>query len=245
MWDSDNSVSYSSAEDYANFTPSITTMAGNNQFLNTKGRIVLCKENADGFIVYCTASIFAVIENFNDGNLWDTDPLNSKTGISSHKQVATGTTEDDHYVWTHSGMFHIGNYNALSRKHGFEQIMVDTSDFLRELNLPIHLDCLMGRYLFIKLLSSDYVDGYVSHQAWVNPPTNLLLINGEVWSGDLNALPVEISGYQWSIIFNQLIEGNTLAGQDLIVNSTVYTGNPLDTYSFTWTVYDEFGNIVP
>lgn len=245
MWDSSNSISWSSLEDYTDFTPDVISMSGNMTFIGVIGRIVVCHGHSDGFIIYSTGSILGVRQTFDDSMLWDAMTITNKTGVFSPKSVTLGRSDSEQFAYTHSGLYTIGDFNKLSKSYGFERIFVDITDFLDQTNLPIHIKIVNNRYLFLNLLDNDYVDGLTSNQAYFVPPASKLLIGGTIWDGNLETLPTDISGYQWSIILEQLINGDTTNIYNQIINdSTIYTGDPSHIYEPIWVMYDENNNIV-
>lgn len=239
MWDSSNAISWSSLEDYTDFTPDVITMAGNMTFIGVIGRIVVCHGHSDGFLIYSTGSILGVRQTFDDSVLWDAMTITNKTGVFTPKSVTLGRSDSEQFAYTHAGLYAIGDFNKLNKSYGYERLFVDITDFLDQLNIPIHIKVINNRYLFLNLLSDDYVDGIVSNEQVFVPPTNYLLINGEIWDGNLNTLPADLSGYHWSIVLTQLLQGGY---EEFITEAETTAGyDPTSVYTPQWTFYDENG----
>jgi hypothetical protein len=179
FWDSANSVSWSSAEDYSDFTPSIENLVGNTQFLGVQGRIVTILAHGEGFIIYSTKSIVGVSYNETGSNLWDAMLLTEAGGIAYAKCVCLGATSKEHYVFSSTGLYRIGHFNALSRQYDLKPVLPDIYDMLKESRNPVFLTMHMGRYLHFQLLDPNYINGFTSFTT-VKTETDITIANGEV-----------------------------------------------------------------
>ena len=189
FWDSANSISWSNVFDHKDFTPSITTLAGNAIFNGVVGRIVTIKAQGDGFIIYSTKSIVGVHYLASGTQLWDATTITDNAGIWYDREVTCGVTELEHYVYTTSGIKKIGAFNALNRSHSFEDIIPDIYDLLKESRQPIYLDFINGRFLVLHLISADYVDAKVSFSYnTIGAIPVIIKLNGIGWNG-LDLLP--------------------------------------------------------
>lgn len=169
FWDSLNSVSWSSALDYTNFTPDLETLAGNCTFLEVQGRIVTIKDHGEGYVIYATKSIVGIGYNTQGTQLWDSMALTQAGGIGFTRAVVVGENNKQHFAYTSIGIFMIGHFNALSRQYDMQQIAPELFDFLKESRDPVYLDCFGGRYLHFGMLNANYLNGIVSK---VDPTIN-------------------------------------------------------------------------
>lgn len=155
FWDSDNAIAYSSFEDKFNVTPSVGTGANITKFTDVIGKIINVKQHGDGFIIYATKSIVGAFKDVTNTFLWKAKVVSNKAGISYRQQIAIAEPDSVHFAWTSLGLMRINN---------FEQEIAGTEvyDYLKEMQLPIYLKFLEGRYLFIQLSDANYVDGIVT-----------------------------------------------------------------------------------
>lgn len=194
FWDSANLVAWSSPLDHADFTPSVSTLAGNAIFSGILGRIVIIKSQGDNFIIYTTKGIVGVRYVNSTTVIWEATSITDTAGISNSKEVTTSLTEMEQYAYTDTGIKKVGSYNALSKVHAFEEVFTDIYDLLKESEPSVYLEFLNGRYLLICLLSDTYIDGLVSVETdTVDPfPVNIL-VNGVPYDG-LTVLPSTVNG---------------------------------------------------
>jgi hypothetical protein len=169
FWDSENSISWSGLDDKMDFVPSLTTLASAGQkFDDVIGKIVTIKQSKENFIIYSTKSIVFIQRNITEAFIWKSYPITNKTGIAYPREVTTGTVDTEHFAWTSMGLMKI---DAMS----FEIILAGVTDFLKESKDPVYLSLLQNRYLFLELISPDYVYGKVSFQTQVTPGSALVL----------------------------------------------------------------------
>lgn len=163
FWDTANSVSWSSALDFTDLTPSLTTTADNTTFRDVIGNIVMILPQGDGFVIYATKSIVGVTLNSGGAaSLWSANPVSNSTGIAYPTHVCLGNSDATHFAYTTTGLYAVGVYNALNKAHAFSPILTDVIDFIRESVQPVRLFMSEGRYLFISLIENDYIDGVFS-----------------------------------------------------------------------------------
>jgi hypothetical protein len=163
FWDSANSVSWSNAVDFTDFTPSIETLAGNTIFNTVTGRIILCFAQGDGFIVYCSESVVGVSTASTEAAVWEGKKVLDNAGITHPQSVCIGQTDSEHFVYTTQGIYRIGKFDRLQGRYDFEQIFPDLYDFLKEDRNPVYMDVMHGRYLFLGLLNNRYINGMTSY----------------------------------------------------------------------------------
>lgn len=159
FWDSSNSVSWSSNLDLSDFTPSLENLAGNTIFGYVIGRIVLCKGHGEGFIVYSTKSIVGVTFAPSGNLLWDAKKILDSSGIATSKAVTCGSTDDEHFIFSTTGIYTIGKYNSLTGVYDEKNALPELYDYLRESRDPIALKIIQDRYIFFSLYNSDYIYG--------------------------------------------------------------------------------------
>lgn len=206
FWDSDNSVSWSSALDFADFTPALTTMADNTKFRDVVGNIVTILSQGEGFVIYSTKTIVGVTLSNGISALFDAKVVANNTGIAYATHVCQGNSDATHFAYTTTGLYAIGVYNQLNKSHAFSPILTETIDFIRESVSPVRLFVSEGRFLFISLIDSSYIDGIISSSI-VNVPSMSFQLLG--WDG-VAALPATLTSNQGVSLINQ-IAGNPIS----------------------------------
>lgn len=151
FWDSANSLAWSSIDNFLDFTPSIQTLAGSAIFNNVLGRITNIIPHGDGFIIYATKNIVYVRRKVDATFQWEpTTVLN--TGVIYPEQCVAGTPDTIHYAWTVGGFYKIEEGRPEFSTPAFFDYMTSTK-------LPVRLDFLNNRYLFISTLNANFVNG--------------------------------------------------------------------------------------
>lgn len=259
FWDSANSISWSSPLDYQDFSPSLTTLAGNTTFAGILGTIVTVKSQGDGFVIYTNKGIVG-IRYISSSTLWEATTISDIAGIFSFKEVTNGLTENEHFAYTSIGIKKIGKYNALSKAHAFESIMPDVYDLLRESNDYVMLQMVNGRYLFFCLINDDYINGkttfvkvnvdtldYTVHINGVDytPGTPLpkILVSGgtektvtETIKADVLALATSGLYMKWSTTGKASYNSYTTPLNKYVINSSgVYVPNVANKTTATFT----------
>lgn len=163
FWDSEDSVGWSSLDDFTNFTPSLVTLAGNSKWKDVKGRITTIQSHGDGFMIYATKSIVYVNPTPTQEYQWDPIQVVNNAGVAYPRQIAIGTPDSEHFVWTTVGLFKITRATP-------ELIVPTVSDFLREQNVPVYLRMLEGRHLFVESLDPDFLQSQVNFSEGVVDP---------------------------------------------------------------------------
>lgn len=227
FWDSANSIAWSSPYDTSEFTPEIETLTGNTIFSSIIGRIVTIKEHGDGYMVYCTKSIIGVRYQANSNLLWDGN-LITTAGVRTSKEVTIGFKGTDHYAWTTEGFVTVGDYNVVQGQHSIQPLLTELGDLLKEKGNPLYLRVLEGRFLFIGVLDSDYIDGIVSTYIVDVPPQISTIFNdGVAWDG-VDILPSIISGNSFYMLlkhisaFNDPLYGGPAAPEFIPVYRVTY-----------------------
>src|SRR5574337_463693 len=154
FWDSENSISWSSIDDFADFTPSVETLAGSAIFSDVNGRIINILSNEDGFVVYSTKSIVLVRRAIEATFQWDPKALLTDAGIAFLEQTCASSPDTTHFAWTSAGLAKI-EVNALT------WIIPEVYDYLSKSQEPYFLSLLENRYLAIHCLDPDYLDGHI------------------------------------------------------------------------------------
>lgn len=155
FWDSEDSTAWSNLDDYADFTPSILTLAGSSKFLEVQGRIVNILAYLDGFIIYSTKSTIAITRDLGATFQWNPVVLMKDAGIAFRKECCVGNTTTSQFAYSSVGLVHINKGVA-------DIIVPEVTDFLKDSTLPIYLTVLEGRYLFLQTLDSSYINGLVT-----------------------------------------------------------------------------------
>lgn len=156
FWDSENSTAWSSIDDAMDLTPSIETLAGSAIFGDVAGTIVTVIPHGEGWIIYATKSIVWVRRNVEATFQWDPKVIFSNNGIAYSNCVTASNPDTTHFAWTSTGLYKIEN--------GKEEVIVpEFYDFLKQVDAPVFLQVLEGRYLFIQPLDADIIYGNVEY----------------------------------------------------------------------------------
>lgn len=154
FWDSDDSFAWSNQDDYADFVPSLQTLAGSTKFIAVNGRVVTVEAHGDGFIIYCTKSIIYVIPSTDSTFQWIPKVVFPNNGIVYRKQVTKASPDTVHFVFTLEGIYKI----EMGKE---ELILVELSDLLQRSKKPVYLSLLEGRYLCLEIMDQDFLPGLV------------------------------------------------------------------------------------
>lgn len=119
----DTTVYWSSTEDPLDFTPSLITGAGSGKPEGAKGKIVLCKEIAQGFIIYCDVNIISAAYSSNSAVPWIFAVLSSGAGVRHADAVAYDLNMSNHFAWTSAGLIGI-------ELHAANPILPQVTDFI-------------------------------------------------------------------------------------------------------------------
>lgn len=199
FWDSANSVSWSDLAVLSDFTPSVTTRAGNATFNGVRGTIITILAQGDGFVIYTTKGIVGVRFSNDINMIWEANTITDTAGIAYPKMVTSGITDSEHYAFTNTGIKKVGVFNALSKSHAFEEILTDTYDLLKESQSPVYLDFYAGRYLFLSVIDNTYIDGMVSFTYHtIDSVAVRVLENNGAWTG-VNTTPISVVGIVGSV----------------------------------------------
>lgn len=208
FWDSDTSVSWSSALYVEDFTPSVTTLAGFSKFVDVVGGITKICQHGDGFIIYCTRSIVGVTNNTNEKSKFSGRAILSNVGVLFDRQIAMAQPDSLHYVLTSSGLYTITNFTP-------EVIATDILDSLVEANDYLCLDFVDGRYLFI-----NTINGWESAVLEVEAETN------EDFDGNKYVFPPVV--YPNPEDTSDLV-GSYLEGQNQLIQDAFKDFEPVDS----------------
>ena len=186
MWDSANTISWSSLFDYTDFTPSISTLAANVLFNDILGKIITVRSFGDGFIIYSTKNIVGAEFDTGGSILFRAKNLAEAAGIWDPRQVCGGASDIEQYAYTNSGIKHItGNMQV-------ENVFVSVFDFLKECRDPVFVNFINGRFLFLSTPNPDFLYGKVTYNLQtVSSYTIRFLENGIILS---STLPTTVDG---------------------------------------------------
>lgn len=154
FWDSADSISWANLDNFADFEPSLETLAGYATFTDVQGRIVTIQPHGAGFMIYATKSIVYQAQSSDASFQWKPYVVLSNSGIAYPRQVAVASPDTLHFAYTAEGMKKIENAKE-------ETIVPEVTDFLQGYQFPVYLKMISGRYLFLELLDPDYVNGLV------------------------------------------------------------------------------------
>ena len=167
FWDSADSIAWSNIDDFADFVPSLETLAGNSTFNQIVGRIVRIEEHGKGFLVYSTKSLVYIAEAPESLFKWEPTKI-LDAGIAYRREMCVGLPDTIHYMHSSVGLYRIKNAVP-------EVIVPEVFDYLKEASGPKYLQFLEGRYLFISLLDSDYINGIPQFRDELIPATIIKL----------------------------------------------------------------------
>jgi hypothetical protein len=154
FWDTDDSTSWANLDDFADFSPSLETLAGNSKFADIQGRIVTIREHGSGFIIYSTKSIVYISQSLDSVFQWKPQIILGTAGISYPRQVTVASPDTIHFVYSSEGLKKI----EMARE---ETIVPEVTDFLKDYGQPVYLKILQGRYLFLEILDQNYITGNI------------------------------------------------------------------------------------
>jgi len=196
FWDTDNSIGYSNIDDFADFTPSIETLAGNVKFSDVQGRIVTILPHGPGFIVYSTKSIIYIAEDLANTFQWNPTTILSSTGIAYPRNVTAGSPDTTHFAYTNAGLKRISKAQE-------ETIVPEVTDYLKDSQFPIYLKVLQDRFLFLELMDPSYITGTVQRSDAVVPAVDYTF-PGSSYTLDAYEIPDEPNAecYVWDGINN-------------------------------------------
>lgn len=152
FWDSSDATAWSNLDNFADFTPSIETLANITTFSSVVGRIVTIKSHGDGFMIYGTKSAVYIAENPESLFQWDPSRTLDVAGIAYPHEVVAGVPDTTHYMYSSVGLYQIKNAIA-------EIIIPEVTDYFKESSGPKYLRFLEGRYLAFQSLDANYING--------------------------------------------------------------------------------------
>jgi len=230
FWDSADSIGWSNLDDFQDFEPSLETLAGSSVFSAIVGRIVNIRPHGDGFIVYATRSIVFIQEQSESLFQWKPTTLISGAGIAYRDQCVASIPDTTHYAYSNIGLFKIENARP-------EIIVPEVTDYLNESEGPKYLHLMEGRYLCIRSLDPDFVNGIPQFSDEIIPATTITFpgANLNIFDAIADAQTKGSSGF--CPIFNGLSNGAFQQPSD---------GDPSKLYRPVYTAYlSDSGNRDP
>lgn len=201
FWDTDNSVSWSSQLDFADFTPNMETLAGNAKYSAVVGRIVTIKSMGDAFIIYATKSIVYLAKADSSLYLWEPVRVLKDTGISYMEEVVESIPDTTQFAFTNTGIYKIVEGSA-------EVIVPEIYDFFKLIKAPKYLKLIEGRYLVFEVLDTDFVNAFPQQTNYPVPAlgftltaANLAELYLQAENGDIS--PANLLSALQNGIFNQ------------------------------------------
>jgi hypothetical protein len=149
FWDSENSISWSAFGNPQDHEPSIETLAGNAIFQDIVGRIVVCLQHGNGFIIYCTRSIVHVVRNVESPMLFSGRAIFNSNGISYRTEALFSDPDTTHFVMTTSGFCEITNGQS-------SFVAAEASRYFKERRSPFYLFLINGKFLFLAFIDARY-----------------------------------------------------------------------------------------
>lgn len=166
FWDAENSTSWSSLDDFQNFTPSLETLAGSSVFSQIVGRIVVIRSHGDGFLIYCTKSVVFVQEAPESLFQWKPTRIMDTVGIAYPQECVAGVPDTIQYCYTNAGLYQIKMASP-------ELIIPEVTDYFKESSGPKYVQFLEGRYLAFQTLDPDFAEGQAQFTEEVIPATTI------------------------------------------------------------------------
>lgn len=160
-WDTAGAVFWSNPA-LDNFTPDANTLTGFATFPGVTGNIITIEPMATGFIIYTTKTIVGVRLANSTLTLWDSEIISESAGIEKIAHVTTGLDSNEHYAWTSQGFIKVGKYQDLRGGHEVVPIWPEMTEYLRRKRANVELRNLNSRYIFIQVIDTDVLNGYVS-----------------------------------------------------------------------------------
>lgn len=154
FWDTSDSIAWSNQDDYADFTPSLLTLAGNAKFIDINGRITTIVGHGPGFMIYCTKAVIYIAPSPDSTFQWAPAVIYSNTGVTYPRQVVAAQPDTTHFAYVTHGLIKLENGKP-------EVIVPDVTDALATHNGPIYLSIYEGRYLCLEILDPDFFEGQV------------------------------------------------------------------------------------
>ena len=185
FWDSANSIAWSSIDDAGDYTPSIQTLAGSAIFSQVVGRITHVLPHGDGFIIYSAKSIVLVRQDESATFLWDPTQLVEGAGVAYPMQVTASYPNLKHFAFTNIGIAEI-------EEGRLKWIVPELYDTLKNMDSPVYLQVVQGRYLFFQIIDDGFLfnrvvftTGYVPSETFTLTTTPLAedLFNAYVSGG--------------------------------------------------------------
>lgn len=185
----DTTIYWSSTENPLDFTPSLITGAGSGKPEGAKGKIVLCKEISQGFIVYTDVCIISAAYSSNKTIPWIFAVLSAGAGIRHEDAVASDINMANHFAWTSAGMIGIELHKAspiLPQVTDFiasgladKTVSYDTSPITEfdDRDKEVRLAMISNRYVCISF-------GYLSEEV-VNEARTPELVQSFIWDTQL------------------------------------------------------------
>jgi hypothetical protein len=230
FWDSENSVAWSSIDDFSDFTPDLETLAGSAIFVDVKGRITAIHGHGSGFIIYATNSIVYIRQDVTATLQWSPLPISTNSGVAFPQQVAIGNPDSVHFAWTTTGLYRI--------KEGAAELLIpEVTDFLQEADGPVALKIFKGRYLAINLIDPAYINGLVQFITNIIPDTVYSFPGGTALADVVDA--VTLTGTKVCANLGGIGAGNLTEQQADGEAARVAAGTPAAGTSYTpvWTAY--------
>jgi hypothetical protein len=195
FWDSDNSLAWSNLDNFADFTPSVLTLAGSAKFTDIVGTIVTVLSHGDGFMIYATKSILYVRKAPGELFQWDPLVVMTNNGIVFERQAAATVPDTRHFAYTSNGIYEIQNGKP-------EVIIPEVFDFFQENLQPKYLRILQGRYLFVEIFDEELLTGRGLFRDGQSPESVLILPGADATTGGAIDEVVEGGGSICPVIGN-------------------------------------------
>jgi hypothetical protein len=166
FWDSDDSVAWSSLDDFEAFEPNLATLAGSSKFSDVAGRITMIRTHGDGFIIYATKSIVFVQKSEDSLFLWRPRRILENTGVAYMEETVESVPNTTHFAYTSSGLYRITNAQP-------EILVPEVTDFFRLQTGPKYLKLIESRFLFFEVLDPNFVNAFAQYTDVEIPPITI------------------------------------------------------------------------
>lgn len=230
FWDTENSISWSSIDDFAEYTPSIETLAGSAIFSSIVGRIVNILAHGEGFLVYSTKSVVLIQQAVSATFQWDPTVL-LNAGIAFPEQVCSGIPNTEQFAYTSIGFYKFDSGKA-------ELIIPEITSYLKDMEEPVFLELLEGRYLFLQILDPNYIDGQIEEQVATVPPLTYEF-PADLEISDLGD-PLTVTGSEACYYYQGAESIHTQVGQAIIDAAAPGTYPPMGNGQFLRSYYTAY-----
>lgn len=166
FWDGENAISWSSPDDYNDFTPAVLTGANVTTFNSILGKISAIRPHGDHCICYASKSITLLQINPAETFFMKAIPI-IEAGVPYKRQSVENVPDTEHFAYTDAGIYKI-------KSGAEERIIPEVWDYFKELTQqPIYLHLLQSRYLAFECIDPNAINGIPQFSKVIIPPSTV------------------------------------------------------------------------